>query len=42
VIFDGADEGQLAIAREQFRAARASGAPVSYWKQQARGWEKQA
>ena len=42
VIFDGADETQLATAREQFRAAKASGAAVSYWKQQARGWEKQA
>ena len=42
VIFDGADEGQLARAREQFRAAKASGAAVSYWKQQGRGWEKQA
>ena len=42
VIFDGADEAQLAVAREQFRAAKASGAEVSYWQQTARGWEKQA
>lgn len=42
VIFDGADEGQLTAARAQFREAKASGANVSYWRQQARGWEKQA
>lgn len=42
VLFDGADEGQLNTARAQYRAAKASGLPVSYWKQQARGWEKQA
>lgn len=41
VIFDGADEGQLQIARGQFRDARAKGHVVAYWKQQARGWEKQ-
>ena len=42
VIFDGGDEGQLQNARDQFRAVKAKGHPVSYWKQQARGWEKQA
>ncbi|MFL5295992.1 MAG: DNA polymerase III subunit chi [Phenylobacterium sp.] len=42
VIFDAADESQLTQARAQFKAAKASGAAVSYWKQQARGWEKQA
>jgi DNA polymerase-3 subunit chi len=42
VIFDGGDEQQLGMAREQFRAAKASGASVSYWQQKARGWEKQA
>ena len=42
VIFDGADDGQLQNARAQFREAKAKGHPVSYWKQQARGWEKQA
>ena len=41
VIFDGGDEQQLAAARAQFRAARASGAEVAYWQQKARGWEKQ-
>ena len=42
VIFDGAEERQLQNARAQFRDAKAKGHPVSYWKQQARGWEKQA
>lgn len=42
VLFDGNDEGQLAAARAQWSALKATGAPVSYWKQQARGWEKQA
>jgi DNA polymerase III subunit chi len=42
VLFDGGDEAQLAVARAQWSAIRASGVSVSYWKQQARGWEKQA
>ncbi|HET6970646.1 MAG TPA: DNA polymerase III subunit chi [Phenylobacterium sp.] len=42
VLFDSADEAQLQTARAQFKAAKAQGLPVSYWKQQARGWEKQA
>ena len=42
VLFDGADQAQLAVARAQWSAVKATGAPVSYWKQQARGWEKQA
>ena len=42
VLFDSADETQLRTARAQFKAAKAKGLPVSYWKQQARGWEKQA
>ena len=41
VIFDGGDDAQLHSARAQFREAKAKGLPVSYWKQQARGWEKQ-
>jgi DNA polymerase III subunit chi len=41
VLFDGADEGQLAAARVQYARAKAAGHAVSYWKQQARGWEKQ-
>ena len=42
VLFDGNDEGQLAAARAQWSALRAKGFSASYWKQQARGWEKQA
>ena len=42
VLFDGGDEAQMAVARAQWSAVKASGAAVSYWKQQARGWEKQA
>jgi DNA polymerase-3 subunit chi len=42
VLFDGADPAQLAVARTQWSAVKAGGVQVSYWKQQARGWEKQA
>jgi DNA polymerase-3 subunit chi len=42
VIFDGADPAQLAAARALWARIKAQGHPVSYWKQQARGWEKQA
>lgn len=42
VLFDGADAAQLAVARAQWSAVKATGVAVSYWKQQARGWEKQA
>jgi DNA polymerase III subunit chi len=42
VLFDGADEGQLAQARALWGRIKGEGRPVSYWKQQARGWEKQA
>lgn len=42
VLFDGADAAQLATARGQWTAAKAKGHAASYWKQQARGWEKQA
>lgn len=42
IVFDGRDEGQLAIARSQWKALKGKGHPASYWKQQERGWEKQA
>ena len=42
VLYDGGDEAQLAVARAQWSAIKASGVSVSYWRQQARGWEKQA
>ncbi|MES2722809.1 MAG: DNA polymerase III subunit chi [Pseudomonadota bacterium] len=42
VLFDGGDEEALATARRQWKSVKAKGLPASYWKQQARGWEKQA
>lgn len=42
ILFDGADPEQLALARRRWSAFKAEGLPVSYWKQVARGWEKQA
>jgi DNA polymerase-3 subunit chi len=42
VLFDGGDEAQLAVARAQWSAIKATGVAVSYWRQQARGWERQA
>jgi DNA polymerase-3 subunit chi len=42
VLFDGADEGQLARARSQWTAIKAQGHSASYWRQKERGWEKQA
>jgi DNA polymerase-3 subunit chi len=42
VLFDGGDEAQLAVARAQWSAIKGAGVAVSYWRQQARGWEKQA
>ena len=41
VLFDGGDEAQLAVARAQWSAIKATGVSVSYWRQQGRGWEKQ-
>jgi DNA polymerase-3 subunit chi len=40
VLFDGADDAQVAAARGQWKAIKSDGFAVSYWKQQARGWEK--
>lgn len=42
VLFDGGDEAQLAVARAQRSVIKATGVSVSYWRQQGRGWEKQA
>lgn len=41
-LFDGRDDAQRALARTRWREAKASGGPVSYWRQTDRGWEKQA
>jgi DNA polymerase-3 subunit chi len=42
VLFDGRDEAALAAARAQWSAIKGRVGGLSYWKQQARGWEKQA
>ena len=42
IVFDGRDEAQLAVARSQWKAVKAKGHLATYWKQQDRGWEKQA
>lgn len=41
LLFDGQDEAALARARADWKAFKAAGHPVSYWKQGAeRGWQK--
>jgi DNA polymerase-3 subunit chi len=42
VLFDGVHEGQLAAARTLWTTLKAQDLAVSYWKQQTRGWAKQA
>jgi DNA polymerase-3 subunit chi len=43
LIFDGQDETALASARARWKALKAEGAVMSYWKQNERGgWEKAA
>ena len=43
VLFDGRDDGQLKLARQQWSALKSGGAALSYWKQSPEGrWEKQA
>ena len=42
VLFDGADDGQVALARAQWKKVKGQGFAVSYWKQPARGWETTA
>lgn len=41
-MFDGRDEAALAAARHRWKAAKAKGLSISYWRQAPRGWEKQA
>lgn len=41
VLFDGRDEAALAQARQRWKAFKAEGRPISYWRQgDQRGWEK--
>jgi DNA polymerase-3 subunit chi len=43
VLFDGRDDDQLKLARQQWTALKAGGTTLSYWKQSPEGrWEKQA
>ena len=43
IIFDGRDEAALAGARVRWKALKAQGAALAYWKQsQEGGWEKAA
>lgn len=42
-LFDGRDEEARSEARNQWKAAKAGGADVTYWRQNERGrWEKMA
>ena len=42
-LFDGADEEARALARQEWKAAKAAGFEVSYWRQDASGaWKKSA
>ena len=42
-LFDGRDEAAVAEARGRWKAVKADGHPVSYWRQSERGaWERQA
>ncbi len=43
IIFDGRDEASLDGARERWKALKAAGANLAYWKQSPEGrWEKAA
>lgn len=39
-LFDGNDEAAVAAARARWRAAKAEGHGLAYWKQSETGWEK--
>lgn len=40
VLFDGSEESTRAKARQQYRAARESGAPARYFQQDGAGWSE--
>lgn len=43
ILFDGREEEAVARAREQWKAARTAGCPVTYWQQGVDGrWERKA
>jgi DNA polymerase III subunit chi len=39
-LFDGSDTEAVASARERWRAAKAAAHSLTYWQQQAKGWER--
>jgi DNA polymerase-3 subunit chi len=39
-LFDGGDALEVAAARTRWKAAKAAGHALTYWRQGARGWEK--
>lgn len=39
-LFDGGDEQAVQAARTRWRAAKAAGHALTYWQQDARGWQK--
>ncbi len=39
-LFDGKNEEALAAARTRWRAAKTAGHTLTYWQQNAKGWEK--
>ncbi len=42
-LFDGGDDEALALARAEWRSAKAAGFEISYWRQDASGaWKKSA
>ncbi len=41
-LFDGNDEGAVEAARRRWRRARDAGHTLTYWRQTASGWEREA
>ena len=41
-LFDGNDPPAVEAARERWKAGKAAGHTLTYWQQNARGWEKKA
>ncbi|MCK6451092.1 MAG: DNA polymerase III subunit chi [Alphaproteobacteria bacterium] len=41
-LFDGADDAAVRAARERWRAYKAAGHALTYWRQSDKGWQKEA
>jgi len=41
-LFNGNDDGAVALARDQWKAWKEAGHDLAYWQQGERGWEKKA